>query len=62
MEILTRLLHVGTRTSGAPQGFTTPKVDRREGAETTVVISLLPDFKNGNHGFGLVSDGWIKSQ
>ena len=60
-ETLARMTSVGTRVSGAPQGFTTRKVDRNNGAETSNdMTSLPPDFKNGNLDHVLGSAEWIR--
>lgn len=59
-EIPAKMTSVSTIVSGAPQGFTTPKVDRNDGAETSVATSLSPDFKNGNLDHVLISGEWIR--
>jgi hypothetical protein len=56
------MTYISIGLSGASQGFATPKVDRKEDAETRTATSLLPDFKNGNHGSRHTSGVWISSQ
>jgi hypothetical protein len=62
VETPTKMTYISIGLSGASQGFATPKVDRKEDAETRTATSLLPDFKNGNHGSRHASGVWTSSQ